>query len=158
MAGRSSGTAARCQGVSYDGTMDMSGSGSAVYVTNGLTLAGVNGTGSGTINLTGQAVASYAQGSETLSNATINIGNSSTYDYIYNYDNAGDATLTLGIERHDRSCRQVCFCRYVGVQPRHQRHRQCRDDQRQPERWQLHHAGGGFFTNQGPSTSPMAIR
>ena len=82
-------------GVSYDGTMDMSGSGSAVYVTNGLTLAGVNGTGSGTINLTGRRRPSDAQGRETLSNATINIGNSSTYDYIYNYDNAGAATLTL---------------------------------------------------------------
>ena len=46
-------------GVTYDGTMDMSATGSSVYVTNGLTLAGVNGTGTGTINLTGRAAASW---------------------------------------------------------------------------------------------------
>ena len=68
-------------GVTYDGTMDMSASGSTVYVTNGLTLAGVNGTGSGTINLTGAGGSQLdTQGSETLSNATINIGNSGSND------------------------------------------------------------------------------
>ena len=74
-------TGGTLSGVTYDGTMDMSASGSTVYVTNGLTLAGVNGTGSGTINLTGAGGSQLdAQGSETLSNATINIGNSGTYD------------------------------------------------------------------------------
>ena len=42
-------------GVSYDGTLNLSSTSSYVYITNGLTLAGVNGTGLGTINLTGQS-------------------------------------------------------------------------------------------------------
>ena len=81
--------------MTYDGTMNLSASSSYVYVTNGLTMAGVGGSGAGTINLTGQSAQFYAEGSETLNNATINIGNNST-DYIYNYDPSTAAVLTLG--------------------------------------------------------------
>ena len=83
-------------GVTYDGTMNLSTTSSYVYVTNGLTLAGVNGTGTGTINLTGQSADIYAAGGQTLNNATLNIGNSNNYDYLYNYDSTGIAALTLG--------------------------------------------------------------
>src|SRR6202042_2507378 len=83
-------------GVTYDGTLNLSSTSSYVYVTNGLTLAGINGTGTGTINLTGQGADIYAEGGETLNNATLNIGNASSYDYLYNYDPYGGAALTLG--------------------------------------------------------------
>ena len=46
-------------------------------------------------NLTGQSSILYAEGTETLNNATLNIGNNST-DYLYNYDNSAAAVLTLG--------------------------------------------------------------
>ena len=58
-------------------------------------MAGVGGTGAGTINLTGQSSELYAEGTETLDNATLNIGNNST-DYIYNDDLSAPAVLTLG--------------------------------------------------------------
>ena len=83
-------------GVSYDGTLNLSSTSSYVYITNGLTLAGVNGTGLGTINLTGQSAQIYAEGGQTINNATLNIGNNSSYDYLYNYDPYGIAVLTLG--------------------------------------------------------------
>src|SRR5206468_9709932 len=83
-------------GVTYDGTMNLSTANSYAYITNGLTLAGINGTGTGTINLTGQGAYIYAAGGQTLNNATLNIGNSNSYDYLYNYDAAGIAVLTLG--------------------------------------------------------------
>ena len=40
-------------GVTYEGTLDLSPSGSTGIVANGLTMAGANGTGPGTINVTG---------------------------------------------------------------------------------------------------------
>ena len=40
-------------GVTYDGTLDLSPNSSSVYIANGLTATGVNGTGPGTVNLTG---------------------------------------------------------------------------------------------------------
>src|SRR5271167_4013959 len=83
-------------GVTYDGPMNLSTTSAYVYVTNGLTLAGTNGTGTGTINLTGQSTDIYAEGGQTLTNATLNIGNTNGSDYLYNYDPAGIAVLTLG--------------------------------------------------------------
>ena len=54
------------------------------------------GSGGATINLTGQSGQLYAQGTEMLNNATIDIGNNST-DYIYNYGYvSAAAVLTLG--------------------------------------------------------------
>src|SRR5208282_1995170 len=88
-------TGGTLSGVTYDGTMNLSASSSYVYVTNGLTMFGVGGTGAGTINLTGESSSLYAEGTETLNNATLNIGNNSSYDYLYNDDSAGAATLTL---------------------------------------------------------------
>jgi hypothetical protein len=82
-------------GVTYQGVLDMSAASSSVIVKDGITLTGAGGTGNGTINLTGQSSALYARGTETLDNATFNIGNTST-DTLYNYDVDGPSVLTLG--------------------------------------------------------------
>ena len=88
-------TGGTLSGVTYDGTMNLSSSDAYVYVTNGLTTAGIGGSGAGTINLTGQSSALYSEGTETLNTATVDVGNNST-DYIYNYDASAAAVLTLG--------------------------------------------------------------
>src|SRR5208282_3748591 len=49
----------------------------------------------GTINLTGESSSLYAEGTETLDNTTLNIGNNST-DYVYNDDYSAAAVLTFG--------------------------------------------------------------
>ena len=70
----------------------------SVFIAHGLTVTGVNGTGPGTINLTGTSDSIYFEGNQTFDNATINLGNASGYsDIIYNYDtdNTG-SVLTLG--------------------------------------------------------------
>jgi fibronectin-binding autotransporter adhesin len=59
-------TGGTLSGVTYDGTMNLSSTSSYVYVTNGLTLAGINGTGTGTINLTGQSAYIYAEAARRL--------------------------------------------------------------------------------------------
>ena len=123
-------------GVTYDGTMNLSSSSSSVIVANGLTMFGVGGTGSGTINLTGQSSILDAEGTETLNNATLNIGNNST-DYLYNYDNSAAAVLTLGPTLYDDQTEQ---CQSIGLfRPQRQRHRQRRDDQRRLHRRHIHH-------------------
>ena len=86
------------------------------------TLAGLNGAGTGTINLTGQSSVLYAEGTETLNNATVNIGNNST-DYIYNYDHSAAAVLTLGPTLTiDQTGSNANLSGYYG--PQRQRHRQ----------------------------------
>ena len=82
-------------GVTVQGTLDLSPNNSSMTIEGGLTTTGLNGAGSGTINLTGQSSQLYAEGTETLNNATLNIGNNST-DYLYNYDLSAPAVLTLG--------------------------------------------------------------
>ena len=86
-------------GVTYDGTLDLSPNSSSVIITNGLTATGASGTGPGTVNLTGISDYVYFEGTQTFDKATINLGSSTGYDdAIYQYDNtgAGNETLTLG--------------------------------------------------------------
>jgi hypothetical protein len=88
-------------GVVYQGTLDLSASGSAVFIKDGITLTGAGGSGPGAINLTGTTNANsflYAQGTETLDNATISIGSTSSGGtaFLENYDFAAPAVLTLG--------------------------------------------------------------
>src|SRR6202158_836924 len=78
-------------GVTYQGMLDLSASSSPIFVKDGLP----GGTGGGTINLTGQSDTLYAQGTETLDNATLNIGNNST-DTVYDYDPSVAALVTFG--------------------------------------------------------------
>jgi len=85
-------------GVTYDGTLDLSANSSTVFIASGLTARGVNGSGAGTVNLTGTSDDIYFEGNTTFDNATINLGSASGYsDFIYNYDiNGTGSVLTLG--------------------------------------------------------------
>ena len=58
-------------GVTYDGTLNLGNA--SVYITNGFTGAGANGTGAGTINVVDGNL--YFDGTQTVSNVTINLGN-----------------------------------------------------------------------------------
>ena len=78
-------------GVTYQGILDLSPAVSSVYVRDGFNV----GAGGATINLTGNYGELYASNTETLDNATINIG-SSNYTYLRNYDPNGAQVLTLG--------------------------------------------------------------
>jgi hypothetical protein len=86
-------------GVTYDGTMDLSANSSYFYAINGLTMHAVNGSGPGMLNLTGVSDTVYFEGNQTIDNATINLGSvaGGYSDNIYNYDtdNTG-SVLTLG--------------------------------------------------------------
>ena len=84
-------------GVTFDGTLSLTASSAYVHLANGLKMAGSNGGGSGTINVAGPSAFLYFDNSETVSNATINLGNSAGgSDYLYEYDtgNAGNQVLT----------------------------------------------------------------
>ena len=81
--------------MTYDGTLDLSPSSSSVIV-NGLTMAGVNGTGIWDHQPDGAEQHTHMpSGTETLNNATVNIGNNSTDKIIITIDSAA-AVLTLG--------------------------------------------------------------
>ena len=83
-------------GVTYQGPLNLSQASSSLYIKDGITLTGAGGSGNGTINLTGTGSYLYAVGTETLDNATLNIGNGSSTDYVYNDDISAAAVLTLG--------------------------------------------------------------
>ncbi len=86
-------------GVTYYGTMDMSGTTFQPYLTigGGLTLEGVGGVGPGLIQLTGSAASLMFAGTQTFDNATINIGATGSTDVIEQADQSGKGqTLTLG--------------------------------------------------------------
>jgi hypothetical protein len=88
-------------GVTYDGTLNLSGSGATVSLADGTVTNNAAGTGAGTINDTGYGSILYFDNTQTFNNATINLGSTSE-DYIYNsfleeYDQSGTGTvLTLG--------------------------------------------------------------
>ena len=83
-------------GVTYWGPLNLSPASSSLFIKDGITLTGAGGSGKGTINLTGSSSTLYAVGTETLDNATLNIGNGSSSDYVYNDDISAAAVLTLG--------------------------------------------------------------
>jgi hypothetical protein len=88
-------------GVTYDGTLDLSETAAAVTIANGITLAGAGGTGAATINLTGTNAELLESGSGTLNNATLNIGTSSSSltgmgGTLAVLDVGGAGVLTLG--------------------------------------------------------------
>ena len=128
-------------GVTYDGTMSLSTTSSYVYLTNGLTLAGITGSGTGTINLTGQSADIYAAGGETLNNATLNIGNGTNYDYLYNYDSCRHRRSDAGLEPDGQPRRHLRDTEHLQQRADGERDRQCGHDQCRPERRQLHHPG-----------------
>ncbi|MBV9860385.1 MAG: Hint domain-containing protein, partial [Alphaproteobacteria bacterium] len=84
-------------GVAFDGTLDLSGSGDVATIVGGITFKGAGGSGPALVNLTGAGATLDTVGSETLNNATIDIGSSGTAATLYNdANNAGNTTLTLG--------------------------------------------------------------
>ncbi len=86
-------------GVTYQGTIDMSLTYATLFLADSLTMTGAGGSGAGTINLTGDGAQLIAQDNFTLDNAVLNIGNSDSGapDILYDYDTTGaGAVLTLG--------------------------------------------------------------
>lgn len=88
-------------GVTYDGTLDLSETAAAVTIENGITFAGAGGSGAATINLIGTGAQLRQSGSGTLSNATLDIGTSSTSvtgmgGTLSVLDVGGAGVLTLG--------------------------------------------------------------
>jgi len=89
-------------GVTFQGTLNLSQSWSALTITNGITFAGALGRGRATIDLHGGANQSSilrVAGSTTLNNVTIDIGNDGNNgtNGLLNYDPSGTgAILTLG--------------------------------------------------------------
>jgi hypothetical protein len=84
-------------GVTLQGTLDLSQPNASMIIKDGITLTGANGTGPGTIDLTGTQSSLtqsslFVQGVETLDNAVINIASGTLYSDIRN----GDSILTLG--------------------------------------------------------------
>ena len=92
-----SGTA-MLQGVTYQGVLDMSQNNRFLRIVNGITFAGLNGAGAGTVNLTGENVNLSIDGNTTLDNATLNIGNSGGggQSLLFANDVGPGAVLTLG--------------------------------------------------------------
>ena len=80
-------------GVTYEGVLNLIQAGAGLRVTGGLTVTGASGVGAGVINLTSDGAVFEVQDTETLDNATLNIG-SATGDRLDELV-AGD-TLTLG--------------------------------------------------------------
>ena len=84
-------------GVTYQGTLDLSATSASLTIIDGITLTGAGGTGPGTINLTGLASNLFIDNATTLDNATINLGNASGNATLTNSDPAATgAVLTLG--------------------------------------------------------------
>jgi len=81
-------------GVTNDGTLDLSTSGSRLTVTNGITLFGDTGTGAGTVLLTGGNSYLTFTGTETFDNAAVSLGGTSGIAFFY--ATGASTTLTLG--------------------------------------------------------------
>jgi hypothetical protein len=79
-------------GVTLHGNLDLTGAGSVAYFANGLAVRDVSGSNSGVINVTGAGAWLQSQGTQTLDNATLHLGGSSSVAYLY----SGSGTLTLG--------------------------------------------------------------
>jgi hypothetical protein len=85
-------------GVTYDGTLDLSGSGASIHLARGTVVNNAAGAGAGTINDTGDGSSLSFDNTQTFNNATINLGNTSGYSYLNENDTTGAGTvLTLGV-------------------------------------------------------------
>ena len=96
------GAAGTLDGVTLEGTLNLSADGSALTLTGGTSFSGAGGTGPAVIDITSEAPSTLTVlGSETLDNAVINIGEgyNDGGNAIVNRDTAGTgATLTLGAD------------------------------------------------------------
>jgi fibronectin-binding autotransporter adhesin len=83
--------------VTYDGTLNLSGDFVSVNLASGTVVNNAAGTGAGTINDTGEGSYLYFDSKQTFNNATINLGATSGYSFLQEYDFMGAGTvLTLG--------------------------------------------------------------
>jgi hypothetical protein len=91
---RSGGT---LSGVTFDGPLDLTGYDESTNLASGTTVVGASGSGPGTINDTGYSSKLYVDNAQTVSNATINLGNTTGYAFLEEYDiaGAGGQVLTL---------------------------------------------------------------
>ncbi len=125
-------------GVTYQGLLDLSANSSLLYVKDGFT----GGAGGATISLTGGGSELRAEGSETIDNAIINIGNNDgNWSGLENYDLSGAGTLTLRAESDDQSGRALCPPHHIRLWAQRQRHCQQGHHQCQPERRRFYHPG-----------------
>jgi len=92
-ANSSSGT---LDGVTLNGSLDITGNSATAYFSNGLTVKNTAGTGPGVINVTGSSAYLYSTGTQTLDNATVHLGGTSGPAYLY----SASGTLTLGSNLH----------------------------------------------------------
>jgi hypothetical protein len=77
-------------GVTFDGPLNLTASATSVHLANGTKVIGPSGSGPGTINVTGYDAYLYFDNTQTVSNDTINLGNTSGgWSLLYNYDPAG---------------------------------------------------------------------
>ena len=81
-------------GVTYQGTLDLSAPGAYMCVTDGIALTDKSGTGAGTILLTGANSDLSIAGNTTLSGVTIDIG-AASYTYLNTSDLGGGTMLTF---------------------------------------------------------------
>jgi hypothetical protein len=85
-------------GVTYQGTLDMTATQGSLTIINGIALSGAGGVGAATINITGVGASITGKGNETFDNATINLGTSGNGTAVlFAYDPFATGTvLTLG--------------------------------------------------------------
>jgi hypothetical protein len=94
--GRLSLDGGRLSGVTFDGPMNLTAKDASVHLADGTTVVGGSGSGPGTINDTGQTSHLYLEGTQTVSNTTINLGNAFSYSELSQDVLARNAVLTLG--------------------------------------------------------------
>lgn len=91
------GGAGSLQDVTYQGLLNLMPAGSNLTVLGGLTLTAASGSGPGTANVLGAGSRIAFQNSQTLDNATLNIGSNTKTDVLAVTDATGTgAVLTLG--------------------------------------------------------------
>jgi hypothetical protein len=78
--------------VTLHGNLDITGTGSYATFANGVSVKDSSGTSPGVINVTGSGAHLYSQGTQTLDNATVHLGGSSSLGALY----SASGTLTLG--------------------------------------------------------------
>ncbi len=88
---------ATLSGVTFDGPLNLTSTSvsQTVDLANGASVVGSSGSGRGTINVTGFGSQLKFDNTQTVSNETINLGNSSFLDHLYENDTAGVGAQVL---------------------------------------------------------------
>lgn len=77
--------------VTLNGSLDLSGASAEAYLSNSFTIHNAAGTGPGTVNITGNLAGLVSKTTQTLDNATVNLGANGGHIYV-----VPGTTLTLG--------------------------------------------------------------